>query len=605
MTGAPLHCLAFTSGNPAVETVRGWLWVPQPHATSSSTSSIAASPSPSPEPPRPSPSSRSSSALSTPPFAALSSPLSHPLDHPEEDEKWHLVEPKRMPMPKPPAPSPRTLPLAALPLPSPSLTSLPPPPLPHPSPPSLVYVYDVPSHVTIPEFHDFISDSSPHIVHMQLVLPSVCAESGTYWVVLSFHSSEQAVEFVARYDRVVFNDIERDVCKVGLLHHVQFEDERYRFPFPQSTSLTGEELHVCPVCLDPIHPPSSPLLTILCLHHFHLHCLSLWSDSTCPVCRFSLHPALLSTCSSCGHSVASSLWMCLLCGHVGCSRYIGGHAYRHWQDSGHGYALSVSTQRVWDYCREEYVHRLVRNKGDGKLVELRAGRKRRSSRQHRGGRAEEAQEEGQREGEGEAEVGLMDEERSMSLKLEDLLIEYNYLLSSQLDQQRSYYQQQLSTLERETQQRQTTLSADLAHLSSQHLHLAQRLSTTQAQADSLLIDLHTLDTDHARLRCQWTQLTALNAALLRRQAEARAAAEVAEKEEEEEGERALRAKEAEVKELEEQLRDLEFFVRTQKKVGKSGLKGDIQQGTVYVTGNDTDATDEKKRGGSAGKKKKR
>ena len=462
-------------------------------------------------------------------------------------------------------------------------------------------MYDIPSHISIPEFHDFISESSADLVHAQLLLPSLQVEGGTYWLALSFHSAEQAAEFVQRYDRVAYNDIEQDTCRVARLHSVQLDDERHRFPLTGGGvggGGGGEELHVCPVCLETIHPPSSPLLTILCLHHFHLHCLSLWSDSTCPVCRFSLQPALSSTCSSCSHSVASSLWMCLLCGHVGCSRYIEGHAYRHWQESGHGYALSVSTQRVWDYCREEYVHRLVRSKGDGQLVELRRGQKRRS-------RPSVALREGEEEG--EAEVGgLMDDERSMSLKLEDLLIEYNYLLSSQLDQQRAYYQQQLNQLEREQQQRHAQLAQQLTHTAQQHLTLAQRLSTTQAQADALLADLHTVDNDHARLRRQWTQLTALNAALLQRQAEARRATEVAEKEEEEEGERALRAKEAEVQDLEEQLRDLEFFVKTQKRVGKSGLKGDIQQGTVYVTGNDADASDEKKRGGgSAGKKKKK
>ena len=645
-TGAVLHCVPFTTGNPAVESVRGWLFVQQAPMVSSSLTASDDAPHPSDGQSelRPSPSARSLSSVSS---SSSTYPTHSPAQAPEvgegveEDEKWTRVGAKRPS--KVSAASPRSLPTASASLilspsqsslrhhsPSPSLSPLPPP---HPfsstlllelhgkehkallpavtSTSALLYVYDVPSHVTIPEFNDFISESSQDVVHMQMVLPEASASTSSYMVLLSMQSAAAASDFLQRFHLRTFNDIENDVCRVAHAHHVTFDDPRHHFPFvtppPAIASVSvfpppgvdELQLHVCPVCLDQIHPPSSPLLTILCLHHFHLGCLSLWSDSTCPVCRFSLHPAEQSTCSSCAHSTPSSLWMCLLCGHIGCSRYIEGHAYRHWQESGHGYTLSVSTQRVWDYVREEYVHRLVRNKGDGKLVELRTARKRGSTTRRRGGAAEA-------DDGGEDTIGLMDEERSMSLKLEDLLIEYNYLLSSQLEQQRSFYQQQMQALERDHQQRQQQLSAELASLSAHHLDLAQRLSSTQAQADALQDDLRALDAEHERMRRQWTQLTNLNKALLQRQAEVRAGVERAEKAENEEEERLLRAKDAEVHELEQQLRDLEFFVQTQRKVSKSGLGADIQQGQLYVTGNDVDdAKDESKRAGAGNNKKKK
>ena len=40
----------------------------------------------------------------------------------------------------------------------------------------------------------------------------------------------------------------------------------------------------------------------------------------------------------------ADLWICLICGHVGCGRYRGSHAAGHWQESGHGYALELETQ---------------------------------------------------------------------------------------------------------------------------------------------------------------------------------------------------------------------------------------------------------------------
>jgi BRCA1-associated protein len=39
-------------------------------------------------------------------------------------------------------------------------------------------------------------------------------------------------------------------------------------------------------------------------------------------------------------------------------------------DTEHLYALELNTQRVWDYCGDRYVHRLIQNQQDGKLVEL-------------------------------------------------------------------------------------------------------------------------------------------------------------------------------------------------------------------------------------------
>jgi BRCA1-associated protein len=54
----------------------------------------------------------------------------------------------------------------------------------------------------------------------------------------------------------------------------------------------------------------------------------------------------------CGQS--ESLWICLICGHIGCGRYKGGHANNHWQETQHTYALELESQRVWDYAGDKY-----------------------------------------------------------------------------------------------------------------------------------------------------------------------------------------------------------------------------------------------------------
>ena len=62
--------------------------------------------------------------------------------------------------------------------------------------------------------------------------------------------------------------------------------------------------------------------------------------------------------------------MCLICGHVGCGRFSGRHAHAHYEETGHTFAFELESHRVWDYAGDNYVHRLIQSKTDGKLVEV-------------------------------------------------------------------------------------------------------------------------------------------------------------------------------------------------------------------------------------------
>jgi BRCA1-associated protein len=143
------------------------------------------------------------------------------------------------------------------------------------------------------------------------------------------------------------------------------------------------ELPSCPVCLERLDSTVTGLVTLPCAHTFDCDCLRKWGDSRCPVCRVS-HLLLssagkptaqdhdeatrLTRCGMCDN--AEDNWICVVCGVVGCGRYSKAHARRHWEESGHQLAMELETQRVWDYKGDNYVHRLIQTRTDGKLVEL-------------------------------------------------------------------------------------------------------------------------------------------------------------------------------------------------------------------------------------------
>ncbi|CAK9142014.1 unnamed protein product [Ilex paraguariensis] len=178
----------------------------------------------------------------------------------------------------------------------------------------------------------------------------------------------------------------------------------------------------------------------------------------------------------------------------------------------HCYSLELETQRVWDYAGDNYVHRLIQSKTDGKLVELN---------QH----CSHAD-----VGCGSCDCGMDPgfSEALMNSKVEAIVNEYNELLTTQLENQKNSL---LREVEEETK-RDTSEAVEkaLAH--------NPKLQKMQAKLDKCLEELKFLDD--------------INDNLLRNKEiwEAKIV-EIQEREK-----KAVKQKDAKIRELEEQLRDL-------------------------------------------------
>ena len=285
-----------------------------------------------------------------------------------------------------------------------------------------------------------------------------------------------------------------------------------------------------------------------------------WGDTSCPVCRYYMQAPSRTSCSNCG--VTEDLWICLICGHVGCGRYKSKHAIDHWKETHHCYALEVESQRVWDYVGDGYVHRLVQTKSCKGLVEVPSPAECSGSRSdgHSGGANEK--------------VDYDRDEAIVASKIDAVAFEYNHLLSAQLESQRLYFEGILLQNRVDSDARAATLqeqmdevSQDLAKARDEAKEAAKQKKASAKKASDFAEKARKVEEEKEFLR-------QLNDTLISNQKQW--------KEKTEKLEATITAtsaaKDAKILELEEQVRDLIVFIEAQKTVEGGELEG----GTVVA-----------------------
>lgn len=274
----------------------------------------------------------------------------------------------------------------------------------------------------------------------------------------------------------------------------------------------------------------------------------------------------LSVCASCSSTV--NLWICLICGNVGCGRYGRAHAHAHYQATTHLYALELETQRVWDYAGDGYVHRLIQNKADGKLVELP------SAASSTGVTPRDS-------GLGPSQADALSAE-----KIEAIGIEYSYLLTSQLDSQRSYYEEQTVELKGQVDELRTSverLSQEFERERKEYKgEASRRQKEEEAKVAEVLRDKTKMEhrAEKAaglarKFEKELREEKAVSEGLMKNIGKMRERIEQADKEKE--------GFITKIQDLEDQLRDLMFFLETKTKIESSdGLVAELAGGSVEV-----------------------
>ncbi|KAH9667268.1 BRAP2 RING ZnF UBP domain-containing protein 2 [Citrus sinensis] len=375
----------------------------------------------------------------------------------------------------------------------------------------LVCVLGVPNHMTYADFCQFCASFIQHILEMRIVRTDGMDDQ--YSVLIRFDSQDSADKFYQHFNGRQFNSLEEEVCHVLFTVDVQFTGYTGSLEHVQPAPASSTEQPSCPVCLVEFSQLFAIILSIALVSQNGqirlVQCADTASNSQKN--QYVLYAKLLRT--------------------SGCVLYV-----VLWAVGEHCYSLELETQRVWDYAGDNYVHRLIQSKTDGKLVELN------SHCLH-----------------GKDNCGSCDcvdsgtSDALLSSKVEAIVNEYNELLAAQLENQKIYYETLLQEAKEETEK---IISEAVKKA------IAQKLQKMQAKLDRCVREKKFLDD--------------LNENLLKNQEMWKA--KISEIEEREK--MALRAKDDKIQDSEAQLRDLMVYLEAEKTLQQLSISNEIKDGTV-------------------------
>lgn len=390
-----------------------------------------------------------------------------------------------------------------------------------PPPTNMLCMLAVPASVDAHCILEFTSGFCDTIKRLQIIRDRT---PNQYMVLMLFSSKKAAVNFYQTYNDTQYNSLQPDVCHLAFVASVE------ALPSMQDSSrspteakglmpiIDSTELPDCVLCLEKMDESVRGVLTILCTHSFHGSCLQKWEDLCCPVCRYlqTPEPETDNRCLVCGSR--EDLWICLICGHVGCGRYTQEHAKQHYMDTHHNYAMALKDNRVWDYAGDYFVHRLFQNKEDGKLVE---------------------------------QKGSNDGLEEREAKIEAVQLECMYLLTNQLDSQRKHWEERLAKVEAMACTDRDAADQQLADIQQKLEYLKKEKSVLEKKNQTLSSkyqsSLHELSTEKE-----------LNNSLRKNQKDW--------KEKVKSLEELTNSQKSEITELKDQVRDLMFYLEAQKTV---------------------------------------
>jgi len=111
------------------------------------------------------------------------------------------------------------------------------------------------------------------------------------------------------------------------------------------------ELPACPTCLERLDFSGTGMVT----HSQGWLSATMHMAGSCRVCAAIASYGNGVICQTC--DLREGIWVCLICSHLGCGRYMREHAKDHATQQRHRFCLELDSGRIWDYSADVFVHR--------------------------------------------------------------------------------------------------------------------------------------------------------------------------------------------------------------------------------------------------------
>ena len=226
-------------------------------------------------------------------------------------------------------------------------------------------------------------------------------------LIIHFNNQDSADNFYYQFKTKNYSENKSEFLYCVFISKILYNDDE------KNNNLNITEMPTCPLCIEKVEPSSIGIETML-----NIFPCNRWLNykKNCKVCSKFPYINLLK-CEKCENLNSNSLWCCLICGFIGCNRYEEKHLILHYKETNHRYSIELSTQRIWDYMTDKFVHRIINTEHSQILLED-------------NNNIEEAP-----------------STQEFLQRMENVIEEYNKVLATQLELQRKYYEDEVKKME--------------------------------------------------------------------------------------------------------------------------------------------------------------